>query len=324
MDRRQPHNESFKVLFVTNLYPTPTEPWYGCFVREQAEDLAAMGINLEILHFDGREDSLNYLRTAREISRRVRREHYDLVHAHYGLTGAAATLQRRVPVITTFHGSDYSGAIPWQRSLSWAVARRSLPIVVSDEGRRKLGRPSAPVIPAGVDTERFTPLERRAARRRLGWQEDRHYVLLPGSRSVATKRADLFDAVLNEARKAGPDLVGVALTGFSRDDCALALNAADVVVVTSDREGSPVAVREALACMTPVVAVNVGDLPTVLRGLPGCGIYSRSPEALAGGVLDALKAQRDPALRHRAERYSRRVAAERVAAVYSSMLSRTM
>lgn len=313
---------ALKVLLVTNLYPTPAEPWYGCFVREQAEDLVALGIDLEIIHFDGRQDSLNYLRAAREIRRFVARERFDLVHAHYGLSGAAAILQLRVPVVTTFHGSDYSGAIPWQRYLSWVVARRSFPVVVSDEGRRKLRRPSAPVIPTGVDTQRFAPIERRAARRRLGWQEDRHYVLLPGSRSVPTKRADLFDAVLTEARKTQPNLAGIALAGFSREEAALVLNAADAVLVTSDREGSPLAVREALACLTPVVSVDVGDLCAVLRGLPGCGIFPRSPASLARGLLDALSAERRPDLRCRAERYSRSVIAERIAAVYSTVMTR--
>jgi glycosyltransferase involved in cell wall biosynthesis len=312
---------ALKVLLVTNLYPTPTEPWYGCFVLEQAEDLAALGVDLEIIHFDGRGDCLNYLRAAREVRRRVALARFDLVHAHYGLSGAAAILQHRVPVVTTFHGSDYSGAIPWQRYLSWAVARRSFPVLVSDEGRRKLRRPSAPVIPTGVDTERFAPRDRRAARRGLGWHEDRHYVLLPGNRSVATKRADLFDAVLSEARKTEPNLTGIALAGFSREETALVLNAADAVLVTSDREGSPVTVREALACQTPVVSVDVGDLRAVLRDLPGCGIFPRSPASLARGLLDALSAQRHPDLRRRAEHYSRHATAERVAAVYSTVLT---
>jgi glycosyltransferase involved in cell wall biosynthesis len=184
-----------------------------------------------------------------------------------------------------------------------------------------LGCPSAQVIPAGVDTDLFKPLDRRVARRRLGWREDAHYVLLPGSRSLPAKRADLFDAVLAEARKEAPDLCGVALEGFSREQVALVLNAADAVLMTSDREGSPVTVRESLACMTPVVSVDVGDVPRVLTGLPGCGIFRRDPYALTRGVLDALRAERHPDLRHRAESSSRRIAAERIAAVYSSVVS---
>jgi glycosyltransferase involved in cell wall biosynthesis len=316
-----PRGGPLRVLFVTNLYPTAEEPWRGCWVYDQIEDLRALGLDLDVIHFDGRPDSLNYLRTAREIRRRIDRDSFDLIHAHYGLTGAAACFQRRVPVVTTFHGSDCNDAIPWQRYLSWVVARRSSPLFVSEEGRRRLGCSSAPVVPAGVDTELFTPRSRRAARRRLGWPEDHKYVLLPGSRSIPAKRPDLFDAVLSEAQKVEASLTGIALEGYSREQVALVLNAVDVVLMTSDREGSPVTIREALSCNTPVVSVEVGDLHDVLAGLPGCGVFPREPRALARGVLDALSAGRHPDLRRRAERHSRRVVAERLAALYSSVLA---
>jgi teichuronic acid biosynthesis glycosyltransferase TuaC len=316
-----PPSGPLRVLVVTNMYPTEEEPWYGCFVREQAEDLRSLGFDLEVLHFDGRRAPLNYLRTARDIWKRVSlsRESFDVIHAHYGLTGAAASAQRRVPTVTTFHGSDCNGAVPWQRWVSWAVARRSYPIFVSEEGRRMLTCPSAPIIPAGVDIELFEPIDRREARRQLGWEENARYALLPGSRANPAKRAGVFDAVVAEVRRAVPGLKPVILEGFSREQTAAVFNAVDVTVLTSDREGSPVTVRESLSCMTPVVSVEVGDVPKVLAGLPGCGIFPSEPKALARGVLEALESGRELVLRRRAERYSRRLAAERLAVVYASV-----
>jgi teichuronic acid biosynthesis glycosyltransferase TuaC len=315
------HNRAaLSVLLVTNMYPTAEEPWYGCFVHEQVEDLRALGIDLEVLHVDCRRGALNYLRMAQEVRRRVARRHFDLIHSHYGLTGAAAAFQRRVPTVTTFHGSDCNGAVRWQRCVSWAVARLSVPVFVSEEGRRMLGRPSAYVIPAGVDLELFNQVDRRGARRRLGLREDARYVLLPGSRSNPGKRAVLFDAVVAEIRKTVPIVEGIALEGFSREQTAAVLNAVDVMLLTSKREGSPVAVRESLACMTPVVSVDVGDVATVLAGLPGCGVFPNEPKVLARGVLEAFDSKRDDKLRRRAEQYSRRRIAEQVAAVYASTL----
>ena len=318
--REEGQPASLRVLLVTNMYPTEDEPWFGCFIRDQAEDLNALGLDVRVLSFDGRRDRLNYLRAARKVRELVGRERFDVVHAHYGLTGAVATLQRKAPLVTTFHGSDYNGWSPWQRYVSWFVARRSTPIVMSDEGRSALGRPSAAVIPCGVDTELFTPLDRRAARRKLEWQEDGHYVLFPGSRANRRKRADLFDATVAEARKEVPLLRDVALEGLSREHVALAMAAADVTVMTSDAEGSPVAVRESLSCMTPVVSVEVGDVLEVVANLRGCSIHPRDPRALARGVLDAIAAGKHSELRERAERFSRRVVAERVAAVYASLV----
>ena len=317
---RHRQSKSLKILVVTNMYPSREEPWWGCFVREQVEDLAALGIEVRVLHFDGRRDKLNYLKAARDVRVLVSRERFDLVHAHYGLTGAVVGCQRQVPTVTTFHGSDCSGDIPWQKYASWIVSRRSHPIFVSDRGRRALRRPSAPVIPAGVDTELFKPIARRTARQELSWQADGRYVLLPGSRSIRTKRADLFDLVVAEARKEVPSLEGVALEGFSRSQAALVLNAVDVTLMTSDYEGSPVTVRESLACMTPVVSVEVGDVPRVISGLPGCGIFPRDPRGLAQGVLRALAANRSAELRRRAERTSRRLVAERLVAFYADLV----
>jgi teichuronic acid biosynthesis glycosyltransferase TuaC len=308
-----------RVLLVTNMYPTVEEPWYGCFVRDQVEDLRSLGVDMHVLAFDGRRDVLGYGRTAREVRQRVAAERFDLVHAHYGLTGATALLQRRVPLVTTFHGSDCNGPVPWQRWISWVVARRSLPIFVSEEGRRMLGRTASPVIPAGVDTDLFKPADRRDARRALGWQEDGRYILLPGSRSQPGKRAALFDAVVSEVRKTVPEVTGVALEGFSRKQTAEVMNAVDVTLMTSEREGSPVAIRESLACKTPVVSVEVGDVPDVLAGLPGCGVFPSESPTLAQGVLRALESERDPAWRHRAERYSRRLIAERLLTVYAGV-----
>jgi glycosyltransferase involved in cell wall biosynthesis len=136
------------------------------------------------------------------------------------------------------------------------------------------------------------------------------------------KGADLFDAVIEQARTIVSDLQPIALEGYTRDQTMLVLNAADVVVMTSVHEGSPVAVREALACMTPVVSVDVGDVPEVLAGLPGCGIFPRDPQALARGIVEALGAPRSSALRSRAELYARPRVAERVAALYSATVGR--
>ena len=309
------------MLLVTNMYPTDEQPWFGCFVRDQAEDIEALGVHVRVFSFDGRQDWQNYVRAARGVRRLVSEESFDVVHAHYGLTGAVAAVQRRVPLVTTFHGSDYNGWSMWQRRVSRIVARRSTSIVTSEDGRRALGRPSATVIPCGVDTELFAPIDRVAARRELGWEEGGSYVLFPGSRANRRKRADLFDAALVEARKAMPSLWDVALEGMSRDRAALALNAADVMLMTSDREGSPVTVRESLACMTPVVSVDVGDVVGVLAGLPGCSIHPRDPEKLAGGVLDSLRTDRHEALRRRAEETSRHAVAQRVLAVYQSVVA---
>ena len=310
------------VLVVSNMYPGPAEPWFGTFVRDQVEDLTGLGVELDVLHFDGRSDRGAYLRAARDVRVRLRGGGYDLVHAHYGLTGAVVVLARpRVPVVATFHGSDYGGPA-WQRLVSIAVARQAVSIVVSEDGRARLRASSASVIPMGVDTERFVPLDRAKARRELGWNEGARYALLAGSRANPVKRADLFDAAVARARTRVPDLQGIALDGYDREHVPLVLNAADVTVLASDHEGSPVTIRESLACETPVVAVPAGDAPSVLVGLPGCSVVPREAGALAGGIESALVAGRHRAWRERALMSSRTAVAEEVRDLYERVVGR--
>ena len=304
------------------MFPTPREPWFGSFVKDQVEDLRSLGLEISVVSFDGRRDRRNYIRAARAMRSGRDLDEIDLVHAHYGLTGAVALAQRRVPVVTTFHGSDFTGAVPWQAGVSWVVARLSTPVFVSVEGARRLRVPEAAVIPAGVDMELFVPEDRVRARTKLRWAEDGRYALLAGARRSPIKRADLFDEAVREVRTAVPDVIPVSLEGFSRADVALVMNAVDVTVMTSDWEGSPVAIKESLACMTPVVSVRVGDVPMVIDGLPGCAIVPREPRLIAKAVLRAFEADRREELRDRASRFAREEMAKRLAALYEDVIGR--
>jgi teichuronic acid biosynthesis glycosyltransferase TuaC len=311
-----------RILVVSNMFPTPAEPWFGSFVRDQIDDIAALGHVVDVHSFDGRKHATEYLRAPRLISARIRSGAYDIVHAHYGLTGATTLLARPAsPLVTTFHGSDYGGP-RWQRLVSMAVARRSRCVVVSEQGKRLLHAAHAEVIPMGVDTQLFSPCDRAEARRALGWDPHASFALLAGSRQNRIKRADLFDAAVDVARMTTPHLRGVALEGYDRRDVVLALNAADVLVVASDHEGSPLTVREALACSTPVVSVDAGDVPSTIEGLPGCSVVERSPAALAGGISRALAAGRNDDLRRRAELSSRATIAKRIENLYTHAVAR--
>jgi glycosyltransferase involved in cell wall biosynthesis len=304
-----------RVLTVTNMYPTAEEPWFGCFVHEQVEDLRALGLDVDVLQFDGRRDRLEYARAARRLHELVTRTRFDVVHAHYGLTGAVAVTQRRTPVVTTFHGSD-TGYVRWQAWVSRVVARSAHAIFVHEGGATRIGANRATVIPSSVDTDMFTPRDRSEVRRELGWDENRRYVLFPAARSNPVKRADLFDRTVRLVQALVPSLATVSLEGFSRSEAARVLSAVDVVLLTSDSEGSPVTVKEALACSTPVVSVPVGDVASVLDGLPGCAVAPRHPPALARAVIDALNARPGPELRARSEQFARSRIAARVAGVY--------
>jgi glycosyltransferase involved in cell wall biosynthesis len=307
-----------KVLALTNMYPSAAEPWFGCFVKDQLDAVRDAGVDVEVFAFDGRRHKTEYGRAATALRRRVSANGFDIVHAHYGLSGAVALTQRRVPVVTTIWGTD-AGYVAWQGRVSWLVARMTRPIFVSRHNAHALGLPSATVIPSGIDTTFFAPMARAEARAKLGLGDGR-YVLFPGSRAVRRKRADLFDAACAELGKDGPDVETLALQGYTRDEARLVMSAVDVVLMTSDWEGSPLAVKEALSCGTRVVSVHVGDVPEVISGLPGCAIADRDPIALANALRASLSSAEVPnELRSRAMAYDQREVAKRILAEYEAV-----
>jgi glycosyltransferase involved in cell wall biosynthesis len=82
-------------------------------------------------------------------------------------------------------------------------------------------------------------------------------------------------------------------------------------------------VKEALASMTPVVSVPVGDVPALLADLPGCAIVERDPTILADAVV-AARALRDPALRRRAREFSYERIATQIVDIYERVRERSV
>lgn len=309
-----------RVLVVTNLWPTPARPASGPFVRDQVEALRALeDLDIELFTFE--QGWRAYLQAARDLRRRYRGEHFDLVHAHYGLAGISSLAVRGVPHVVTFHGTDL--AHPRVGPLSRALARRiALPAPVSTTLARAalpglLGHGRVAVLPTGVNLDRFAPLDRRAARECLRLDPDGRYLLFPADPARPEKRHDRAARI---AAATGAEL----LTYGSRPpaDVPVLVNAANAVLVTSEREGFGLAVLEALACDVPVLATAVGIAPLALDGIAGtlCGPFES--ERWAAAVTPHVAAA-DPRIdgRARAALFDRNRFAERVLRAYQDVLA---
>jgi len=232
--------------------------------------------------FDDRSRTpLDYARFYPRVLREGLLGDYDLVHANYGLTAPHALAQPTRPVVLSFWGTDLMGEYG---RLSRVCARYADAVVVmSDEMAAALDVP-AHVVPHGVDTTRFRPTPRADARDELGWDADARHVLFPYPRDAAVKNYPRAERVVSRARERLDDPVTLhAVSGVPHREMPGYVNAADCLLLTSDREGSPNAVKEALACDVPVVATDVGDVADRLDGV--------SPSAVCeddDGLVDAL------------------------------------
>jgi teichuronic acid biosynthesis glycosyltransferase TuaC len=300
-----------RVLVVTNLEPDEETPQRGRWVFDQIAAIRATGIEVELFSFPLGKPQ--YLPATRRLRTLLKRERFDLVHAHYGLAGWCARVAGASPLVVTFHGTDVRHRLVG--ALSRRLARRidlgagvSRALFGPEGGRR--GLPRVPgrsaVLPCGPDLERFRPRPRSEARAELGLEPSRPYLLFPADPARGEKR---HDRALELAGACGAELLTGG--GIEPEQMPLWVNAANAVLVTSDYEGFGLACLESLACDVPVLSTPVGIAPLVLRGIDGCLCASyerRTWAAAAAPLLDG------PELRIAGVSRARSFAADRMAA----------
>lgn len=306
-----------RALVVTNMYPTAQHPARGSFVRDQVDALRRTGeAQVDLFAFEPGSPAA-YARAAPALRRRYGAQRFDVVHAHFGLTAWPALAARATRRMVTLHGTDL--AHPRSRAITLAVLRRyDLVAAVSEPlagtvPRLALKRPPA-VLPMGVEMTRFFVVARAEARAALGLDARSPYLLFPADPARLEKRYD-------RALELAGDTPLLALRDVAPADVRLWINAANAVLVPSEREGFGLAVLEALACDVPVLATPVGIAPEALTDVTGC--YC-APFTL-GDWREALAphlAAADPRVegRSQAERFSTERMAAQVVAAWQGLL----
>lgn len=273
------------VLVVTAMYPHAEQPGNGAFVKHQVENLRALGHRVTVIHVRGYRSGWNYLTGAARVLWETFRHRYDLVHAHYGLTGLSALFRWRTPLVVTLHGSDVlQGA--WQPWVSCIVSKLSAAtIAVSPE---IAGKCSGTVIPCGVDLDAFRQMDRSKARRELGLPAHQKIVLFPFNPRRQVKRYDIATTAVDLLKSRGIDVSIVTVWNAANERMPVYYSAADVMVLCSDTEGSPTSVKEALACGLPVVSTDVGDVRSIMAGIDGTEICEQTPMGVAAAIERVL------------------------------------
>ena len=252
---------------------------FAPFVVEQADALRRCGCEVDYFGVTGKGVS-GYLKNLSALKKRIREVQPSVIHAHYGLSGLLANLQRKVPVVTTYHGSDINDPKAFRFS-KMALRKSAWNIFVSRGIMEKAkSMKKCSLIPCGVDVGAFQLFEKSSARVKLYLSQEKKYVLFAGAFGNAVKNVLLAQNTIALLHDENVELV--ELKGYSRNEVNLLLCAVDSLLVTSFNEGSPQVVKEAMACGCPIVSVDVGDVRERLNGLEGCFVsQTYHPQELA-------------------------------------------
>ena len=287
------------------------------FITDQVEALKNEGIEVEYFHIDGKGLS-GYLKEYKKLIKRIKKSNPDIVHAHYGFSGLLSVLQRKKPVVTTFHGCDVN--VAKNRFLSQIASYLSTKsIFVSEDLSNKINQKNSEVIPCGVDLGIFYPRDNiEEIRKKFNLDKDKKYILFSSSFSNPVKNYPLAkDSVLTIK---DIEIELIELKGYSRSEVSMLLNAVDAVLLTSIREGSPQFIKEAMACNCPIVTTDVGDIRDVIGKTDGCYIASNNSVDISKKIRQALSFERKTNGRKNINHFDNKLIANNIIDIYNSIL----
>jgi glycosyltransferase involved in cell wall biosynthesis len=322
-----------KLLFVSNLFPNAAEPTRGMHNAQQVAALAKRcDINVvapmhhpvpdeiwrgipvahpRFVHVPLLSRPLNGWLFARAIAPNVEGENFDVVLVNWAYPDAYGVMllaQRRgFPFATTVQGSDVNVFFrnPTRKRQILRALRASRCVFCRSKALRETLAAegvTATTVYNGIDRERFRPLDRAEACRKLGLEPDGRRILFVGNLlpvkgptvlAKATKQLQDVDLIFVGS---GPEKItmGRCLGARPHDEIPLWMNACDLLCLPSLNEGLPNVALEALACGLPVVASRVGGIPEIVRdGANGFLVPPSAPDALAEALCRALATKWD-------------------------------
>jgi glycosyltransferase involved in cell wall biosynthesis len=237
------------------------------FVTEQGEAIRALGHEVDYFLVKG-----DYVKAVGALKQKIREFKPDIVHAHYGLAAITAELQSLVPVVTTFHNGE---TLNWYVNLmSSLMSLRAKHVIYVAQHIRDLSYFKAKnysIIPCGVPMEQMIITPKEEARKQLGWNPDKKYILFGGAFENKRKNYELLKGAVDKLQMTNDKLqiACIEMKGLSRAECVLRMCAADLFALPSHSEGSPQALKEAMAVNCPCLATDIADVRELFGDEPG-------------------------------------------------------
>jgi teichuronic acid biosynthesis glycosyltransferase TuaC len=245
------------------------------FIKEQGESLKKEGIEVDYYPVVGK-GLLGYSKAGLSLRKFLRKNHYDLIHAHFTYSGWVALIGagRKMPVVLSLMGSDANGEYKWKNKmivrsrissfLTWliqpfvkAIICKSSNIEASVYRKHKTF-----IIANGVNMQKFKPHH--------SLTNGKKKVLFLGNKTRPVKNFPLVQAAMQHLE----NVELVCPYPVRHNDVPVYLNEADVLIFPSFMEGSPNVIKEAMACNCPIVSTDVGDVKWVIGDTKGCYITS--------------------------------------------------
>jgi len=280
-----------KILHITNNYPSDKNPIFGIFVKEQIDSLTRLGIKNDVFFINGREKGkFEYIKSIFSLRKQLKSNKYDVIHCHHSLSALVLMLSgcaKKHKTVVSFQNDPSHECQTLYRFI-----KKSINAIILKNKSTLIDNKSIFYLPNGVNTDFFKPIDRKDACIRLNIDPTKIYILFVSSNFVRKqKRYDIFTETLKILKKKYhlKNIIELNLVNTERYLVPYYFNAASLHLLTSDFEGSPNSVKEAMACNIPVVSTDVGNVSLLLKGISGSFVAeSNNTELLAELAYQAI------------------------------------
>lgn len=261
---------------------------FAPFIEEQIAALEDYGMVM-VRYPVTRKGIIGYLREVPSLRSMIKIERPNVVHAHFGLSGLLANLQRMVPVVTTYHGSDinnpttlrFSKMAIWLSKHNIFVSKRNINIAQPKKNYS--------LLPCGVNLPVLQDNHPKTERVEKMLKEGKINVLFAGAFDNNVKDPQLAKQTIEILSQVLDGVNLIELKGYTREEVAILMHSCNALLMTSKTEGSPQVIKEAMACGCPIVSVDVGDVAERIEGVDGCSVVkSREPAVIADALKHAI------------------------------------
>lgn len=267
-------------------------------MKEQAESVEKFGVKNTIFFSNGlkaKKATVIHLKSAVKLFFHLLTHRYDVIHCHNVLSGMILMLSggmfwnkcvfsiQNDPTFTG-EGNSSTGKMKYFIKYCNKVIVK-MPFKSED--------PKYVYLPNGVNMDFFKPMDKVEAKKALDLDPSKRYILFVDSNTTkgrTQKRKDRFDETMSLLRSeyGHNDIEELLLINVTRDKVPAYMNACELYLLTSDEEGSPNAVKECMACNTPVVSTPVGNVPDLFDGVGDCKMSETFDVSELARLTDAV------------------------------------
>lgn len=238
---------------------------------------------------------------------RLFKNSYNVVNVHFGgISALISSLFFQKKLVVTYHGTDLHGGSPHSILQIFKSKANILASRIAAHNARYItivsknlleflsikSRKKTRIISTGVDYRKFYPLDRQSCKIKLGLDKNKKYIAFNDVSISKVKRLDLARAVESKLKHANYELL--ILSNLDSNVIIDYLNASEILLIVSDKEGSPNIVKECIACNVPVASFDVGD---VYEFIDACGdglkLNNKDPIFIADQIQNYLQNRKE-------------------------------